>query len=142
MRMFASAEQTFAYFASHRFTDKHGITIDTEITPEVFIANITPGKKVTVMNVRDFYNCLTPGSKVRAKGRGNFINLREEDLGPEMYRIERLPLPDDSFLNSICREGLLTYTDFYFLLNIVATPSIGPTCILRTDTTYAWTNLP
>ena len=94
----------------------------TEITPEVFIANISPGKKVTVMNVRDFYNCLTPGSKVRAKGRGNFINLREEDLGPEIYRIERLPLPDDSFLNSICREGLLTYTDFYFLLNVVATP--------------------
>jgi len=74
--------------------------------------------------VKEFCNAVTPGSAIsHGIGRGTYVTIDMEDLkSNQLITSESLPLEENSVLNDICQKGLLTYTDFYFLLNIISTP--------------------
>ncbi len=81
------------------------------------------GKKTTLMSVKDFYNSITPGSTLtHGTGRGVYTRVEDKDIGSQdLYDQEKVPVRD-SILNKIQRNGLLTFVDFAFLLNILSTP--------------------
>merc|ERR1712136_629674 len=83
-------------------------------------------KKEVLMSTKDFYNAVTPGSSFFGVGRGVYTIIDKKDiLSEKMYEDEKLPTERDgeiSVLNEIQKEGLLTYNDFCFLLNILSTP--------------------
>ena len=78
---------------------------------------------MTLMSVKDFYNSVTPGSRItHGTGMGTYVDVTEEDItSGKLFAEEKLPI-QDSVLNKIQLQGLLTYTDFVFLLNVLSTP--------------------
>jgi len=100
-------DKIFDYFATYRYINKKG-------------------KNVNLMSVKDFYNAIIPGSSIThgtgLKSEKDYIIIKDEDLlSDKLYQAEEIPVPN-SILNRIQRQGLLTYTDFCFLMNILATP--------------------
>merc|ERR1711962_1173652 len=108
VREFSMADTVFEHFAEYQ-------TISDS------------GKKTTLMSCRDFYNAMSPGcvlSDARV-GRtiGIYKKIQPEEINSEEFKnMNKLPLKN-SILNSINDCGLLTYTDFHFLLLILATPT-------------------
>jgi len=79
------------------------------------------------MSIKDFYNAIIPGSTIThgtgLKSEKDYIIITDADLASDkLYQNEEVPVPN-SILNKIQRNGLITYTDFCFLMNILATPS-------------------
>jgi len=104
IRQFSKPETIFDYFSSYQ-------------------ALSLKGKKTTLMSVSDFYNALTPGSSLtHGTGRGVYTILTQEEIhSKQLYDQEKIPC-DNSILNKIQENGLLTYIDFVFLTHMVATP--------------------
>ena len=78
------------------------------------------------MSIKDFYNAVIPGSSIThgtgMKSEKDYIIVTDEDIvSDKLYQSEEIPVPN-SILNKIQRQGLLSYTDFCFLMNILATP--------------------
>ena len=101
-------DRIFDYFASYRYINKNG-------------------RNVNLMSVKDFYNAVSPGSLLThgtgLKSEKDFIIVTDDDIASDiLYQSEELPVPN-SILNKIQKQGLLSYTDFCFLINILATPS-------------------
>merc|ERR1711997_1395613 len=85
------------------------------------------GKKETLMSVKDFYSAVTPGSSLtHGTGSGVYTIVNDTEVSsPTTYENEKLPTEHDghsSLLNEIQKQGLLTYQDFCFLLNLLSTP--------------------
>merc|ERR1711953_817511 len=85
------------------------------------------GKKETLMSVKDFYSAVTPGSSLtHGTGSGVYTIVNDTEISsPTTYENEKLPTEHDgnsSLLNEIQKEGMLTYQDFCFLLNLLSTP--------------------
>jgi len=85
------------------------------------------GKKETLMSVKDFYSAVTPGSSLsHGTGSGVYTIVNDAEVSsPTTYENEKLPTEHDghsSLLNEIQKEGMLTYQDFCFLLNLLSTP--------------------
>ena len=100
-------DKIFDYFATYRYINKKG-------------------KNVNLMSVKDFYNAIIPGSSIThgtgLKSEKDYVIITDVDLvSDKLYQSEEIPVPN-SILNRIQRQGLLTYTDFCFLMNILATP--------------------
>lgn len=100
-------DKIFDYFATYRYINKKG-------------------KNVNLMSVKDFYNALIPGSSIThgtgLKSEKDYVIITDEDLASDkLYQSEEIPVPN-SILNRIQKQGLLTYTDFCFLMNILAIP--------------------
>ena len=100
-------DKIFDYFATYRYINKKG-------------------KNVNLMSIKDFYNAVTPGSTIThgtgLKSEADYSIVNDDDIeSDKMYQKEEIPVPN-SILNKIQRNGLLTYTDFCFLMNILATP--------------------
>ena len=100
-------DKIFDYFATYRYINKKG-------------------KNVNLMSIKDFYNAVIPGSSIThgtgMKSEKDYIIVTDEDItSDKLYQSEEIPVPN-SILNKIQRQGLLSYTDFCFLMNILATP--------------------
>ena len=100
-------DKIFDYFATYRYINKNG-------------------KSVNLMSVKDFYNAISPGSMIThgtgLKSEKDFIIVTEDDLvSDKLYQKEELPVPN-STLNKVQKQGLLSFTDFCFLINILAIP--------------------
>lgn len=100
-------DKIFDYFATYRYINKRG-------------------KNVNLMSIKDFYNAVTPGSTIThgtgLKSEADYSIVNDEEIeSDQMYQKEEIPVPN-SILNKIQRNGLLSYTDFCFLMNILATP--------------------
>ena len=97
-------DKIFDYFATYRYINKKG-------------------KNVNLMSIKDFYNAVTPGSTIThgtgLKSEADYFIVNDDDIeSDKMYQKEEIPVPN-SILNKIQRNGLLSYTDFCFLMNIL-----------------------
>jgi len=115
IRQFSRPETIFDYFAKYQ--------IEKEM-PSIGGIKI---KREILMSVKDFYNAVTPGSSLgHGIGRGVYKLIGTKDIcSQEMLDEESLPSQSRhgmSVLNEIQKEGLLTYDDFSFLVNILSTP--------------------
>ena len=100
-------DKIFDYFATYRYVNKRG-------------------KNVNLMSIKDFYNAVTPGSTIThgtgLNSESDYSIVTVDDLqSDKVYQKEEIPVPN-SILNRIQKHGLLSYTDFCFLMNILSTP--------------------
>jgi len=93
-----------------------------------FMVQKQTGTRSTVMMTpMDLFNAVTPESPGHsdvgdgAAGAGNYITVTADELGAGLD-MKRSPL-ENSMLNKIGDNGLLTYDDFCFLLTILSTPT-------------------
>jgi len=112
IRQFSRPETIFDYFAKYQIEKENRTG---------FL------KKEILMSVKDFYNAVTPGSSMsHGVGRGVYTIVDKNDIiSAKMYEDEKLPTErrgEISVLNEIQKEGLLTYDDFAFMVNILSTP--------------------
>ena len=101
-------DKIFDYFASYRYINKNG-------------------KSVNLMSVKDFYNAISPGSLIThgtgLKSEKDYVIITDDEISSDkLYQNVELPVPN-SILNKIQKQGFLSYTDFCFLINILAIPS-------------------
>jgi len=115
IRQFSRPETIFDYFAKYCIEKERPSIGGTKIKREI------------LMSVKDFYNAVTPGSSLsHGVGRGVYTVIDQNEIRTtKMYDLEKLPTErrgEISVLNEIQKEGLLTYDDFCFLVNILSTP--------------------
>merc|ERR1712141_486590 len=108
IRQFSSITTIFDYFSTYQIVKSNG-------------------KKETLMSVKDFYSAATPGSSLsHGTGSGVYTIVNDSEVcSPTTYENEKIPTEHDghsSLLNEIQKEGMLTYQDFCFLLNLLSTP--------------------
>jgi len=107
IRRTQTLDRIFDYFSTYRYINKRG-------------------KNVNLMSTKDFYNSVTPGSSL-THGTGliseaDYTKVTDADIHSDALFLRcEVPVPN-SVLNKIQKQGLLTYTDFCFLMNILATP--------------------
>jgi len=107
VRRTQTLDKIFDYFASYRYINEKG-------------------KNVNLMSIKDFYNAVTPGSSI-THGTGlispaDYSKVDDSDIhSDKLFLSCEVPAPN-SILNKIQRQGLLSYTDFCFLMNVLATP--------------------
>jgi len=85
------------------------------------------GRKEVLMSVKDFYNAVTPGSSLtHGVGQGVYTIIDKDEIcSAKTFENEKVPTEKKgrpSLLNEIQKQGLLTYQDFCFLLNLLSTP--------------------
>jgi hypothetical protein len=80
------------------------------------------------MSTRNFYNAMTPGSHLGAElmvGKSAYKQIAETELNSKYVKTANM-MPGGhggNLLNNINDHGLLTYTDFHFLLLLMSTPT-------------------
>jgi len=109
VRQYATADNVFDHFASYQ------VVSDT-------------GKKTTMMSTRNFYNAMTPGSHLGEEvmfGKSAYKQIAPTELNSKYVReANKMPVArEGSLLNAINDHGLLSYTDFHFLLLLMSTPT-------------------
>jgi len=102
VRQYNTPDQKFNYFSSIQLVNKFGM-------------------KTTMMSPMDFYNAITPDCSIHpGAGSGIYEAIKEENL-PKV-RLVKSPVTKGSVLNAIGEQGLISYTDYCFLLSLLATP--------------------
>ena len=77
--------------------------------------------KTTMMSPMDFFSAITPDCSIHpGAGSGIYEEIKEEKL-PQV-RLVKSPVVKDSILNAIGEQGLISYSDYCFLLTLLATP--------------------
>jgi len=108
IRQYATADNVFDYFANYQVISESG-------------------KKTTMMSTRNFYNAMTPGSSLNPDmmvGKSAFKQIQDKEINSKFIKnSNRLPVNGGTLLNSINELGLLSYTDFHFLLLLMSTPT-------------------
>merc|ERR1712141_806480 len=108
VRQYATADNVFDHFASYQ------VVSDT-------------GKKTTMMSTRNFYNAMTPGSHLGEEvglGKNAYKQIDQSELFSNFVRQKgKLPVHGSNFLNAINEHGLLSFSDFHFLLLLMSTPT-------------------
>ena len=86
-----------------------------------------PGRKTTLMSTRNFYNAMTPGSSLSEEmmfGKSAYKQITTSELNSNfIVSMNKLPVNGSNLLNAINEHGLLSYTDFHFLLLLMSTPT-------------------
>jgi len=112
VRQFATADNVFDHFASYQVVSDRG-------------------QKTTMMSTRNFYNAMTPGSHLGEEvmfGKSSYKQIAPAELNSKYVReANKMPVAregwkEGSLLNAINEHGLLSYTDFHFLLLLMSTP--------------------
>lgn len=82
------------------------------------------GKKNVMMSPLDLYNAIVPDNHLTyACGPGTYTEVTVKELPEVTKKLQKIPDPDnDSVLNAIGKEGLLSYSDFCVLLTLLSTP--------------------
>lgn len=102
LRQFSTPDKLFNHFASYLFVSK--------------------GKRTMMMTPLEFYSSITPDcTLVHGVGAGAHVEVTQEELDTGKASIEESPMAK-SVLNDIGRLGLLSYSDYSFLLAILSTP--------------------
>jgi len=102
LRQFSTPDKIFNFFASYLFVSK--------------------GRRVMMMTPLEFYSSITPDcTLVHGVGAGAHVEVTQEELDSGKAAIEESPMPT-SVLNDIGKLGLLSYSDFSFLLALLSTP--------------------
>merc|ERR1711997_935749 len=115
VRMYMALDKIFNYFASHQVTSSKGSS---------------PGRKTMMMTPLDFYAAITPDcSLVHGMGAGVHMEVTDTEVDEGKFYMDKSPL-SKSVLNDIGSQGLLSYSDFCFLLTLLSTP---PRCSCRVN---------
>jgi len=103
VRQYMAPDKIFNYFASFQLiTNK--------------------GRKTMMMAPLDFYAAITPDcTLLHGVGSGISVNVSEEEVNEKSIYEQRSPV-EGSVLNRIGDNGLLSYTDFCFLLSLLSSP--------------------
>ena len=79
------------------------------------------------MSTRNFYNAMTPGSSLSEEmmfGKSAYKQITTKELNSNfIVSMNKLPIKGSNLLNAINEHGLLSYTDFHFLLLLMSTPT-------------------
>merc|ERR1711997_1082671 len=103
VRMYMALDKIFNYFASHQVTT-------------------SKGRKTMMMTPLDFYAAITPDcSLVHGMGAGVHMEVTDKEVDEGKFYMDKSPL-GKSVLNDIGSQGLLSYSDFCFLLTLLSTP--------------------
>merc|ERR1712241_486479 len=103
VRMYMALDKIFNYFASHQVSS-------------------STGRKTMMMTPVDFYAAITPDcSLVHGMGAGVHMEVTEKEVDEGKFYMDKSPL-SKSVLNDIGSQGLLSYSDFCFLLTLLSTP--------------------
>ena len=80
-----------------------------------------------MMSTRNFYNAMTPGSSLSGDmnvGKSAYKQIETSEINSKFVRnANKLPLREETLLNLVNEQGLLTYTDYHFLLLLMSTPT-------------------
>jgi len=107
VRMYMTLDKIFNYFASYQLTTSKGST---------------EGRKSMMMTPMDFYAAITPDcSLVHGMGAGAHMEVTDKEVDEGKFYMDKSPLTK-SVLNDIGAQGLLSYSDFCFLLTLLSTP--------------------
>jgi len=109
VRQYATTDNVFDHFATYQLVND-------------------VGRKTTLMSTRNFYNAMTPGSSLSEEmmfGKSTYKQITNSELNSNLtVNLNKLPVNSDSnLLNTINQYGLLSYTDFHFLLLLMSTPT-------------------
>jgi len=108
IRQYATADNVFDHFSAYQLVSE-------------------TGKKTTLMSTRNFYNAMTPGSNLGEDvmfGRSSYKQIEPNELNSSyLVNANVLPVSGGNLLNTINEHGLLTYTDYHFLLLLMSTPT-------------------
>merc|ERR1711892_155447 len=103
VRMYMAPDKIFNYFASFQLISGSG-------------------RKTMMMSPMDFYSAITPDCTLaHGVGAGAHVDVTEEEVGNNQFYMEKSPIKG-SILNDIGALGLLSYSDFCFLLTMLSTP--------------------
>merc|ERR550519_699042 len=104
--MFMSKDKIFNYFASF----------------QQISSKANKGRRTMMMTPMDFYASITPDCSV-AFGVGSGVHVdvseKEVELGNYYWMKSKI---GESVLNRIGEHGLISYTDYCFLLSMLSTP--------------------
>jgi len=103
VRMFMARDKIFNYFASFKHISKTG-RMDMMMTPLDFYASITPDCSLSF-----------------GVGAGVHVDVTDEEVNSGKYYWGKSTVTD-SLLNKIGEKGLLSYSDYCFLLTLLSTP--------------------
>jgi len=107
VRMYMTLDKIFNYFASFQISTSKGQT---------------PGRKSMMMTPLDFYAAITPDcTLVHGMGAGVHMEATDKEVEEGKFYMDKSPL-SKSVLNDIGAQGLLSYSDFCFLLTLLSTP--------------------
>lgn len=125
IRQHATADSVFEYFANYKVISQSGLCdFQFHQTSCDFLFS---GKKTTMMSTRNFYNAMTPGSSLSGDmmvGKSAYKQIETSEVNSKFVKnANKLPLRDETLLNQINEQGLLTYTDYHFLLLLMSTPT-------------------
>ena len=85
----------------------------------IFVSSII-GMKTTMMSPMDFFSAITPDCSIHpGAGSGVYEEISEEKL--KTLRLDKSPVKG-SILNEIGENGLISYSDYCFLLSLLSTP--------------------
>merc|ERR1712183_1266160 len=108
VRQYATADNVFDHFATYQLVNE-------------------VGRKTTLMSTRNFYNAMTPGSSLSEEmmfGKTAYKQVTTSELNSNfIVNMNKLPVNGSNLLNAINEHGLLSYTDFHFLLLLMSTPT-------------------
>merc|ERR1711892_1152034 len=105
VRMYMAPDKIFNYFASFQLISGSG-----------------QGRKTMMMSPMDFYSAITPDCTLaHGVGAGAHVDVTEAEVGKNEFYMEKSPIKG-SILNDIGALGLLSYSDFCFLLTMLSTP--------------------
>ena len=75
-----------------------------------------------MMSPMDFYSSITPDCRLaHGVGAGAHVDVTEAEVAKNDFYLEKSPIKG-SILNEIGAQGLLSYSDFCFLLTMLSTP--------------------
>ncbi|CAF4776811.1 unnamed protein product [Pieris macdunnoughi] len=125
MRSYSTPDKIFRYFATVKLT--YGDNTEVYMTPDDFLRAITPGMKQpdaqhhdqheVFMTPDDFLRSMTPGVK-QPDGLG-LDQYRRYDPKTISQRLN-LDLDEDSIFYKLGSSGLITFSDYIFLLTVLS----------------------
>jgi len=103
VRMYMAPDKIFNYFASFQLISGSG-------------------RKTMMMTPMDFYSAITPDCHLaHGVGAGAHVDVTSDQVAKSDFYLDKSP-KKDGILNEIGAHGLLSYSDFCFLLTMLSTP--------------------
>merc|ERR1712106_633980 len=105
VRMYMAPDKIFNYFASFQL-----------------ISGSDAGRRTLMMTPMDFYSAITPDCHLaHGVGAGAHVDVTSEEVSKNDFYMDKSPIKG-GILNDIGSLGLLSYSDFCFLLTMLSTP--------------------
>eukprot|EP00092_Neocalanus_flemingeri_P008102 GFUD01008742.1.p1 GENE.GFUD01008742.1~~GFUD01008742.1.p1 ORF type:complete len:476 (-),score=79.04 GFUD01008742.1:336-1691(-) len=112
VRMYMAPDKIFNYFASFQLISGSGQET----------SSVGADRKTMMMTPMDFYSAITPDCTLaHGVGAGAHVDVTEAEVAENKFYMEKSPI-QGSILNEIGAAGLLSYSDFCFLLTMLSTP--------------------